>query len=272
MTEPRHPPPSHRAPRARRRGGCLGRVFGALVATVAAVSAMAALALGLALGVATARTPGLPLSTAIDAAYSVLAETVADRPSFAPERLPAPVPICRDVPPASRRPLGDGLALMRGTTEGRRLYDELVANQVCIRVDDLRVAAGYTNAVEYPAGSWTRSRIVIDRAYARTSQREVLAAILVHEATHLDRAISGTACWNTRCTLLANGVRLEEEIAAHRAEATWWTQAFGKSGRRFADGANRGENRLAAALVQGEQPFIAYVTAFRSDPREAGTP
>jgi hypothetical protein len=102
-------------------------------------------------------------------------------------------------------------------------------------------------------------------------EADVLAAIMVHEATHVDRYLQGTACsYADRCTLLPNGVELEEEIAAHGAEAEWWIESYGEDGKRFAFGYDYGMNELVEAYLDGPAAFAAYVREIRSDDREGG--
>ena len=93
--------------------------------------------------------------------------------------------------------------------------------------------------------------------------------MLIHEATHVDRAITGRDCARAGgCTRLPNGVYLEEEIAAHAAEAGWWIAAFGAGGKRFAFRADYGENELAEAFLRGDTAFRDYVRDLRDDPRD----
>jgi hypothetical protein len=159
---------------------------------------------------------------------------------------------------------------MRGTTEGRRLYGVLVEHGVCVTIRDLPYNAAYAESRRTGPDDWSESRIVIDRDIVRITNLDVLAAVLVHEATHIDRAVSGAACFIAphTCTQLANGVELDEEIAAHTAEAQWWIAAFGKNGKRFAFRDDYGENQLVVAYLNGPAAFHDYVLRFRSDPRE----
>lgn len=180
-----------------------------------------------------------------------------------------PLPLCADATEDQARRLAPGFRMMRGTPEGERLFRGLLDNDVCVRVEALPYNSGYTRAVRSGNGSWADSEIVVDDAIARAGEPDVLAALLVHEATHLDRAVSGTACWeDDSCTELANGVRLEEEIAAHQAEAAWWLAAYGADGKRFAVRADHGMNELVRAYLAGWDPFVDYVTTLRDDTRE----
>ncbi len=180
-----------------------------------------------------------------------------------------PLPLCASATEEEARRLAPGFRMMRGTPEGARLFGVLLDEDVCVRVEALPYNSGYTRAVRSGNGSWGDSEIVVDEALAGAGEPDVLAALLVHEATHLDRAVSGTACWtDDECTELANGVRLEEEIAAHQAEADWWLAAYGTDGKRFAVRADHGMNELSRAYLAGWDPFIAYVTALRDDERE----
>ena len=110
---------------------------------------------------------------------------------------------------------------------------------------------------------------MVDRSIVRSGLADVLAAILVHEATHVRRAVDGEACFlSDDCETLQNGVPVEEEVAAHAAEAEWWIAAFGRDGKRFAVRADHGLNELAEAYLDGGILFREYVMQIRSDPRE----
>jgi hypothetical protein len=179
------------------------------------------------------------------------------------------LPLCAGTDSERARALAGGFTMMRGTPEGDRLFRNLIEHDVCVRVDALPYNSGYTRAVRDFDGTWTESEIVVDDALVQAGETDVLAALLVHEATHLDRAIAGTACWyDDACTDLANGVRMEEEIAAHRAEADWWIAAYGSDGKRFAFRADHGMNLLVRAYLAGWDRFVDYVRTLRGDERE----
>ena len=60
----------------------------------------------------------------------------------------------------------------------------------------------------------------------------------------ISTAPSGEACFiDDSCERLPNGVEVDEEVAAHAAEAEWWIAAFGADGKRFALRADYSENR-----------------------------
>jgi hypothetical protein len=146
----------------------------------------------------------------------------------------------------------------------------LVEHDVCVEIDDLSYALAYAQSRWSSVSGWAESRIVVDRGMIRSGAADQLAAVLVHEATHVDRVISGESCHlDDDCRLLPNGVAIDEEIAAHTAETEWWIEAFGTDGKRFAFGSQDiGENRMADAYLDGDAAFRAYVTRMRSDPRE----
>ncbi len=163
---------------------------------------------------------------------------------------------------------------MRGTDEGRRLYALLVDHGVCVGVTSLPYNSAYASARSI-GDDWSGSTIMVDRGHVVSIDADVLAAILVHEATHIDRAISGSACYfETRsltgnaCTTLPNGVELEEEVAAHSAEAEWWIAAYGDDGKRFTWRGDYSENRLAKAYLRGPTSFRSHVAGMRDNPRE----
>ena len=113
------------------------------------------------------------------------------------------------------------------------------------------------------------SQIVIGEYYVDWLYPDVIAAILAHEATHIHRAVDGTACYYANaCTVLSNGVDLEEEVVAHEAEAEWWIAAYGRDGKDRAFTADASENRLTAAYLRGPAAFREFVRDMRSDKRE----
>ena len=212
---------------------------------------------------------GIEATTLYAAVKSVGYASLGEEPHIAPIEVTGAVPICPEVAESSIKPLKRAFALMRGTDEGSRLFDVLVDNEICVLVDDIPYNAAYAESRRTFPDDWSSSRIVVDRSLVRTTSVDLLAAILVHEATHIDRAVSGTACFfQDTCERLKNGVEIDEEIAAHTAEAEWWIAAFGVDGKRFAFQGDYGENKLAEAYLKGEEAFRLYVFDYRNDPRE----
>ncbi len=206
---------------------------------------------------------------AIQATGAMAMAVIAEEPNLGRLTGAARTPFCDDVAPQDQRPIVDAINLMRRTAEGERLFRQLVAEGICIRTGEIPYNSGYAYMVK-SFGSWSRSYIKIATRHVRADEPDVLAALLVHEATHVDRYLNGEACtFEESCTTLENGVELEEEIAAHAAEAEWWIQAYGKDGKRFAFGFDFGENQLVKAYLQGPDVFAAYIREIRSDPREA---
>jgi len=248
--------------------GCLQALFALAVTTVLVV----ALLVG-SLWVAVERGPfralvNLPADIAIGAVASLAIEVIDENPALPPAPPAQLYPIDPSVPRELVMPLVRAFDLMRATDEGARLFAELVANDVDVSIEQLPYNAGYT-ATRYTDSGWVDSHIVVDVDYVDSHDPAVLAAILVHEATHADLAISGEACfYRGACTTLPNGIQLEEEIAAHAVEAQWWGEMFGDDGRRFAFGASFGENTLLAQWREGPAAFAAYVEEMRSDERE----
>lgn len=178
--------------------------------------------------------------------------------------------ICSDVDRSHATRLNRGASLMKRTREGLNLYDELLTNDVCITVRDLGYFAGFAIPRRSLDGDWTHSTIEIDRDHLETVGTDVLAATLIHEATHLDRSFNGTSCLTSDdCTTLPNGVELEEEVAAHAAEARWWIAVHGRSGKSSLDPVDLWQNQLAYAYLAGSDTFADFVESFRSDPEEA---
>ena len=216
-------------------------------------------------------TRNLPLDTAQRWTHDAVS-LVAEKPAFS-AATPLPrndYPICESVSGGDSQRLEAGMNLMRGTGEGERLFAQLGQLGVCVRIEQLSYNTGYAYASQSPAdGSWAGSYIVIDQDVLRSGETDVLAALLVHESTHIDRYVHHDACnYTDSCTVLPNGVDVEEEIAAHGAEAQWWIDAYGANGKRFASGYDYGENQLTAAYTEGPDVFRAYVIRVRSDQRE----
>jgi hypothetical protein len=178
--------------------------------------------------------------------------------------------VCNDVSRTNASRLTGGTSLMKRTNEGRNLYNELLANDVCLTVRDLGYFAGFAIPRRSLDGGWTLSTIEIDREHLESVGSDVLAATLVHEAAHLDRAFHGTSCLTgDDCSTLENGVFLEEEVAAHAAEARWWIAIYGRDGKSDPDPVENWQNHLAFAYLAGAEPFEDFVESFRSDPEEA---
>jgi hypothetical protein len=103
---------------------------------------------------------------------------------------------------------------------------------------------------------------------------EELGAILVHEATHALRAFEGKECSQTHdCTYLPNEIAIDEEVAAHSAEARFWIeikeQVDSQGGASSSDLIGTAYyDELATAYQEGPEAFRAYVIELRSDPRE----
>lgn len=179
------------------------------------------------------------------------------------------LPICAGVAERHVPALRLAFGLMRGADPGRELYDTMVSHDVCVTVQDIPYNGGFATSWRSVSGKWFHGTITLDDDYIRSRQADVLAAMLVHEATHIQRAFDGESCDDrTDCEELPNGVELEEEIAAHAAEAAWWVAAYGEDGKRFAFDADYGENELAEAYQDGDAAFRDYVRELRNDPRE----
>jgi hypothetical protein len=179
------------------------------------------------------------------------------------------VPFCQGVTTRQGGQIDRALVQMRKTREGNRLAKRLAEHDVCIGVEDLAFNSGYASAERSWTGSWSDSYIAIDDDLLSVAEPDVIAALLVHEATHVDRSISGKACGAfDGCEVLDNGVVLDEEVAAHAAEAQWWIDVYGPGGRRVPSGYGYSLDQLAAAYRQGDAAFRAFVRDLRSDPRD----
>ncbi|MDQ3045702.1 MAG: hypothetical protein M3R06_11230, partial [Chloroflexota bacterium] len=188
------------------------------------------------------------LDTTLTIASRNILDTFGEKPDLPPPPGSAPLPLCREIERVAAVRLAEAFGLMRGTEEGERLFQRLLFHDICVRVQTLSYNSGYSYAIRTANGSWDRSYIAVDEVHIQADQPDVLAALLVHEATHIDRAISRTSCAVTEsCTTLPNGVLLEEEVAAHTAEAIWWIAAYGEDGKRLAVRYDHGLNELVDA-------------------------
>lgn len=205
----------------------------------------------------------------VESTGQFILDSVNEKPNLATVSPDGDPPICASVEDRYVPALSKAFILMRGTDEGDRLYQELVDRDVCVSVEQLEFNGGYSTSWRLWNDEWVRGAIVIDDDYVTTWEADVLAAMLVHEATHIDRSIHGTSCEVTaKCEKLPNGVFLEEEVAAHTAEAQWWEAAYGKNGKALTFGHDYGENALLAAYLRGPDAFDQFVRNLRSDPRE----
>lgn len=174
--------------------------------------------------------------------------------------------ICRDVSQADAAKLQRGLARMREAGEGERLYQVLIDHDVCITVRDLTRYAGLALPRQGDDAGWTHSTVEIARDHLATAGSDVLATTLVHEATHIERSVKGATCLDhNACTFLTNRVVLDEEIAAHAAEAAWWVAVYGPEGKTNPDSLSAWENRLAAAYLAGPDVFADFIASFRAE-------
>lgn len=176
--------------------------------------------------------------------------------------------LCNGTPLADGVLLERGFALMRTTIEGSALYDEMLRNDVCFTTADLAGHAGFAHAIPSPAGGWQWSYVVVDRDHLQLAGADILATTLVHEAAHISRAIGQRDCWRSQtCTILDNGVVLDEELEAHASEARWWIATYGADGKRGTAFGEAWENQLANAYLTGPTFFRDHVVMLRgSDP------
>ena len=234
----------------------------AVVIALATLAALSAQAIELPEGVASSLAR---LSAARDVALARVGET----PALAPQSNENTLVLCDQVSKSQLRAFEDGVAMMRATETGRRLHDLLQEEGVCIGVEDLAYNTAYASSRWSPRNGWADSEIRIDSSYVTFLYPDVLAAILVHEATHIQRAIEHTSCYYAEsCTILDNGVYLDEEVAAHAAEAEFWLALYGRNGKDRAFATDNAENQLKSHYLQGENAFAQFVAQMRSDDRE----
>lgn len=192
-----------------------------------------------------------------------------------PTIVPSGVSYCEELETKDFRRLEIAIQTMKSVEPGAQLLTTLIENDVCLDLDDIPYNAAYFSW--YEAGFRSDSTIyfiVIDRELLEDSLPDEVAALLVHEATHAHRWFNGLDCEQRRsCTYLANEIRLEEEIAAHRAEAQWWMALHGATGTN-SGGSYKGTtmsaylNRLLYYYLKGPTAFEEYVRAIRSGSQE----
>jgi hypothetical protein len=205
----------------------------------------------------------------IDAARDVAVAQVGEKPGVDPAPPVSPPRVCDDMNPALVGPLNDAVALMRATATGLPLYDIIQAEGICIGGTDLPYNSAFASARWSSLDGWAGSEIRIDRSYFTSLYPDVLAAILVHEAIHIQRAVERTACYYAdACSPLPNGVFLEEEVVAHAAEAQFWIDLYGRDGKDWAFDSDHAQNQLKAAFLRGPIEFEVYIARMRSDDRE----
>jgi hypothetical protein len=205
----------------------------------------------------------------VSAARDVAVAEIGEKPGPAPNPAEGPLPLCDGVTEKQVRILEDAVGLMRATENGAALFDLLEQEGVCIGIDDLPYNSAFAMSRWSPENGWAESEIRIDDSYISGLYPDVLGAILIHEAKHIDRAITRTACYYAgSCTTLPNGVELEEEIIAHGTEAEWWIEMYGRDGKEWAFGSDHAQNQLKAAYLRGPAEFREFVTQARSDSRE----
>lgn len=210
----------------------------------------------------------MPASVVAEELSASITDHFAEDPHIDPAPPATDYPIARSVPAVFVTPLEQAFDLMRATDEGARLFDLLIANDVVVSVESLPYNAGYTNT-SWTRSGWRSSEIVIAAQAVRTRYVDVLAAILIHESAHVDRAVSETACFYTNsCETLSNGIEVQEEEFAHGVEAQFWQELYGSNGKSLATGTATGENALVEAYAKGSTEFDQYIRRIRSDSRE----
>jgi len=205
----------------------------------------------------------------VGAARDVAVAWAGETPGIASNPAEGPLPLCDDVSDRQSVVLTEAVGLMRATATGAALYGLLEQEGVCIGVEDLPYNSAYALSRWSPANGWADSEIRVDTSFVSSLYPDVLAAILVHEAKHIERAISRTACYYaSSCTTLPNGVVLDEEVVAHGAETEWWIEMYGRDGKDWAFGSDHAQNQLKAAYLRGPAEFRDFVEQARSDARE----
>lgn len=205
----------------------------------------------------------------LDAARDVALARLGEHPATTSQPWQGELVLCEALSEARLRALKDAIALMRSTQTGRELHDLLQREGVCIGFEDLPYNSAYASSRWSVQNGWADSEIRVDPSYATFLYPDVLAAILVHEAKHIQRAVDRTACYYAEtCTILENGVYLDEEIVAHSVEAEFWIELYGRDGKDRAFATDTAENQLKSHYLQGPDAFGEFVAEMRSDHRE----
>jgi hypothetical protein len=194
-------------------------------------------------------------------------------PAAQPTVQPSGLTFCTELSTGNRNRIESAAAEMRQTGGGEDLLNLLIDERICVGVEDLKYATaytGYTGSQFY----FRVTSVTVDEEALRKFAPDEAAAVLVHEATHVSRILNKTSCAMTRrCQRLPNGVYVEEEVAAHAAEAQFWIDLHGPEGtqtgitRTGAAGAFY-LNKLAQAWEEGPEAFRAFVISVRSSPEE----
>lgn len=256
-THPLHPLEPQRQPRRLRR--ILTLIVVAVVASLIAVSSQAA------------SLPGGASAEVgwLSAFRDVSLARLGEQPALAAQPWEGDLLLCEPYSAARVRAFEDGVAMMRSTETGRALFNLLYSEGICIGAEELAYNSAYASARWSPVNGWAESEIRIDPSFVTFLYPDVLAAILVHEATHLQRAVDRTACYYAdTCTVLPNGVQLEEEVVAHSAEAEFWLEIYGRDGKGRAFARDTSQNQLKSHYLQGPQAFREFVHEMRSNQRE----
>ena len=175
-------------------------------------------------------------------------------------------PLCDGVGEGDRAVLSRSFELMRLTAEGMRLADQIVRHDICVSVEAIDYAGGYARSRQTIFGDWSGTEFVIAKMMIEYGDYDTIAATLIHEATHIDRAIRDSAC--SRCETLANGINLDEEVTAHAAVAEWWIARYGTDGRQAWTGFSwYSHDNLAFAYQRGPDAFRDHVRSIREGQR-----
>ncbi|MDQ2683143.1 MAG: hypothetical protein M3Y37_06415 [Chloroflexota bacterium] len=193
----------------------------------------------------------------------------------APTVQPSGLYYCDDTSDEQIRAIELAAAEMRRTATGRHLQQTFADFPSCIGVMDMNYVAAFTTFNPNLFGSPSAVFIFIHPWVVENYAADELAAVLVHEATHAERLIDKTGChFIETCQELPNGTFVEEEVAAHGAEAEFWMEIHGPDGT--ANGVSfTGEagaaylNRMLDRYLRGPEGFREYVIMIRSDMREA---
>lgn len=211
--------------------------------------------------------------TVADHQYSVAGGHIWAQPVAQATPIPTGLIYCKGTGSADRKRIEAAAREIMLWDDVRPLIQELIDHNVCLTTETLSYNGGYTRVIRTSRGVVV-TKIVVDKQLVSYLKSDELAAVLVHEATHAHRVFKRANCWQVgTCDILPNGVAVEEEVAAHKAEALFWIELHGPTGTltgvSFSGTVGAAyENKLVAEYAKGSKSFRAYIIEIRSDPRE----
>ena len=187
-----------------------------------------------------------------------------------PTVVPGGIAFCAELDPNTADKVNLALDVMKSTGIGPMLAEILVESQTCIAIGDRDALPGTTSVHFDEATERYQHVISLSSSVVNEADADELAALIVHEAVHVERSINRLECSaQSHCVLTVSG-DVPDEMAARRAEALWWLARHGSRGTT-GGGAYVGtqfsafENQLLAHYLAGGVEWVDYVTTLPSD-------